>query len=116
MSFPRRSRLLTKAEFNNVFTEPLKVSQRTLLVLCKSNQKEHARVGIIVGKRVAKHAVTRNRIRRVVRESFRFNQARLTGLDIVVIARQQCDILSNEKIRKGIDDLWERLLKNLSSS
>ncbi len=110
LSFPRSHRLITQAEFKTVFDESLKVSQRCFLILFKSNQKKHARIGIIVGKRVAKSAVARNRIRRIVRESFRLNQEKLAGLDIVVIARQQCDTLTKTKIRKGIDDLWEKLL------
>ncbi len=109
VSFPRSHRLVTKAEFKNVFDEPLKVSQRCLTVLYRSNQKSHARIGIIVGKRVANSAVSRNRIRRIVRSSFRLNQEKLNGWDIVVIARQECDTLSKEKLRKGIDDLWEKL-------
>ncbi len=72
-----------------------------------------------MGKRAVSNAVDRNRIKRIVRDSFRFNQEKLIGWDIVVIVRQQCDSLSKEKIRKGIDDLWERLVtqcQNRSSS
>jgi ribonuclease P protein component len=119
LSFPRSHRLATKAEFKRVFDEPFKVAQKHLTVLYRLNQKAHARIGIIVGKRAVNSAVDRNRIRRIVRDSFRFNQEKLIGWDIVVIARQQCDTLSKEKIRKGIDDLWERLVtqyQNRSSS
>lgn len=119
LSFPRSYRLVNKAEFQIVFDEPLKINQRYLTILYRSNQKNHARIGIIVGKRVANSAVARNRIRRIVRDSFRLNQEKLTGWDIVVIARQQCDTLSKDKIRKGIDDLWEKLIRssqNRSSS
>lgn len=114
--FPRSHRLVTKADFKRVFDEPIKVGQRYLMILCRLNQKKHARIGIIVGKRVANSAVARNRIRRIVRESFRLNQEKLVGWDIVVIGRQQCDTLSCDNIRKGIDNLWEKLLKNSSSS
>lgn len=110
LRFPRSHRLITKAEFKTVFDEPLKVSQRCFMILFRSNEKKHARIGIIVGKRVANSAVDRNRIRRVIRDSFRLNQEKLAGLDIVVIARQQCDTLTKSKIRKGIDDLWVKLL------
>ena len=82
------------------------------MVLYRFNQKEHARIGIIVPKRVVNKAVARNRIKRVVRDSFRLNQEKLVGWDIVVIARSHCDTLSKGKIRKGIDDLWEKLLKH----
>ena len=115
LSFPRSSRLITKAEFSQVFDQPLKVNQRWLTVLYRSNQKKSARIGIIVGKRVANSAVARNRIRRIVRTSFRFNQEKLAGWDIVVIARQQCDTLTKEKIRAGIDQLWEKLLAQYQS-
>lgn len=73
----------------------------------------------MVGKRVAAHAVTRNRIKRVIRESFRAKQNELQGLDIVVIARHQCDTLSKIELRKGLDKLWEKLIiqcRNLLSS
>jgi len=37
-----------------------------------------------VSRRAARNAVIRNRVRRQLRESFRVNQRRLAGLDIVV--------------------------------
>lgn len=112
MVFSHRQRLITKAEFNYVFEKPLKISQKHLTLLYKPNQVAFARIGVIVGKRVVNNAVARNRIRRIVRESFRFHQEKLTGWDIVIIARQQCDTLTKEKIREGIDYLWEKLLKH----
>jgi ribonuclease P protein component len=109
-SFPRQHRLLNKAEFKSVFDESAKVSQRYLLALFKTNNAGKGRLGIIVGKRVARLAVERNQIKRVVRESFRVIQEQLQGLDIVVIARQQCDSLDKVQLREGIDKLWQRLI------
>lgn len=43
-----------------------------------------ARLGLIVGKRVLRRAVDRNRARRVVREVFRCNRLELPEVDIVV--------------------------------
>jgi ribonuclease P protein component len=90
--------------------QPHKVSQKYLLILFKPNRMENARLGLMVGKRVANLAVTRNRIKRVIRESFRARQATLKGLDIVVIARHQSDTLNKVELRKGLEKLWERLL------
>ena len=115
MRFPHSHRLVTKAEFKNVFDDALKVSQKHVLILYKPNHKNHPRIGIIVGKRVANLAVSRNRIRRLVRESFRVYQEKLAGWDIVVIARGNCDTLTNLKLREGIDSLWERLLNQYLS-
>lgn len=79
---------------------------------------KQARIGIIVSKRIAKLAVTRNQIKRVVRESFRLNQQKLTGYDIIVVAKQPCDTLTKVELRKGIEDLWLKLImrSKLSSS
>jgi ribonuclease P protein component len=109
-SFPRTHRLVNKAEFQSVFDESTKASQRYLLALYKPNSLTQARVGIIVGKRVAKLAVERNRIKRAIRESFRANQEKLKGLDIIVLARQQSDSLDKVQLREGIDKLWQRLI------
>lgn len=85
------------------------MSQQHLLILYKPNGKSHARVGVIVGKRIAKSAVVRNKIKRVIRESFRMHPVKLKALDIVVIARQHCGMLDKLKLREGIDKLWQKL-------
>jgi ribonuclease P protein component len=110
LSFPRNQRLVTKAEYKSIFGQSDKASQRYLLALYKPNTKDSARLGVIVGKRVANSAVVRNQIKRVVRESFRANQKQLIGLDIVVIARQQCDSLDKVQLREGIEKLWQKLI------
>lgn len=110
LSFPRNNRLVSQSEFKSLFGQSEKVSQRYLLALYKPNQKTHARIGIIVGKRVANSAVARNKIRRIVRESFRAHQQVLKGLDIVVIARQQCDSQDKIQLREGINKLWQKLI------
>lgn len=110
MSFPRYHRLVAKAEFDSLFNNASKVSQKHLVVLFKPNKTRYARLGIIVGKRVAKKAVTRNQFKRVMRESFRHYQQKLSGVDIVVIARQSFDKLGKQKLREGIDQLWQKLL------
>jgi ribonuclease P protein component len=110
LSFPRNQRLVTKAEFKSIFDESTKASQRYLLALYKPNKTGNPRLGIIVGKKVAHRAVTRNKIKRVIRESFRVIQDQLSDLDIVVIARQQCDSLDKVQLREGIEKLWQKLI------
>lgn len=120
MRFPRSHKLVTKADYKITLDKPFKISHKHLLILFKPNQSLHGRLGLMVGKRVANLAVTRNSIKRVIRESFRVKQKELNGFDIVVIARHQCDTLSKVELRKGLDKLWEKLItqyrKLLSSS
>jgi ribonuclease P protein component len=112
-SFPRERRLLAKAEFQAVFDESNKVSQRYLLALYRPNQQAEARVGIMVGKRAVNLAVERNLIKRVIRESFRINQTKLHGLDIIVIVRHQCNLLTKVQLREGVEKLWQNVSTQL---
>ena len=66
-------------------------------LIARPNALGVARLGIVVGKRVIKRAVGRNRAKRIIRESFRLT-AGLPAMDIVVrvaeaepVSRQDAD-------------------------
>jgi len=86
-AFPRLHRLLTAKDFSRVFKQSTKQSDRHLTLLGQANSRDYARLGMAVPKRQLKRAVDRNRIKRLIRESFRQHQAQLRGLDIVVLVR-----------------------------
>ena len=111
MRFQKTHRLLNKAEYKTTLDQPHKISRKEFLLLFKANQKSHARLGLMVGKKVSALAVTRNLIKRVIRESFRVNQDQLQGWDVVVITRHPCGKLSKDQLREGMNHLWERLIK-----
>jgi ribonuclease P protein component len=48
------------------------------------NEFPYPRLALVVPKRLVAQAVARNRIRRVVRESFRLRQRELRGSDVVI--------------------------------
>lgn len=102
-------RLKSSADFKQVFENPEKISGKHLLVLWKPGHTGHARLGLITSKRVSKLAVSRNRIRRIIRDSFRQTKAALGQIDMIVIARHPCAALSKSELRKETDILWQRL-------
>ena len=116
LHFPRSHRLTTKAQYQSVFDKSAKANQKHLLVLYRPNQRPHGRLGLLIGKRAVSDAVDRNRIKRTIRESFRHNQDKLKGFDVIVLARHQCDTLSNSQLREGIDNLWEKVLSQYQKS
>lgn len=67
------------------------------------------RLGVIVAKRFLKKAVDRNRVRRLVRESFRLNQHDLGGLDIVVLLRCNCAAELNGALYNCLRKQWQGL-------
>ncbi len=85
--FPRSSRLLKAAEFRWVFQRPSKSADRWFTLLARPGPLDHPRLGLAISKKHIKRAVDRNRIKRIVRESFRQHQDELPALDFVVMAK-----------------------------
>ena len=109
-SYSRKYRLASKYEVQSVFAaKPRKVSRQYLLVLYTPNQLPYARLGIIAGKQHLRRAVDRNRVRRVIRESFRQTKAALAGVDLIVMIRSSCSALETKTIRNDIDNLWQAI-------
>ena len=109
--FPRSSRLLNAGDYRTVFNgAQLKVSDRNLLILATPNQLPYPRVGLVIAKKNVRLAVQRNRVKRIIRESFRL-QYSLPNLDIVVLARKGMGDLDNPALRRLIEQSWQRLGK-----
>ena len=119
-SFSRALRLLTPADYKSVFdAADLRVSCKELLILARTNQFDHPRLGIVVAKKHVRRAVQRNRAKRLIRESFRLHQGELicalgtetenAGLDAIVLARGGVDKLDNPALRDQLDQLWRQL-------
>jgi ribonuclease P protein component len=108
--FPPESRLLSPASFRRVFEKAGKSSDNRFTVLYRTNDRGRARLGLAVSKKNAKRAVDRNRIKRVIRESFRTNQAKLDSLDIVVLSRKGTPGFSNRELFDSLLRHWNNLV------
>ncbi|GIU04153.1 MULTISPECIES: ribonuclease P protein component [Shewanella] len=108
-TFTRELRLLTPAQFKSVFSNPIKASSAEITLLAIPNTEQHPRMGLTVAKRYVKRANQRNRIKRVIRDSFRLNQHDIPHLDIVVLVRNGVMEMENAEINKLIEKLWRKL-------
>lgn len=108
--FPRSVRLLSSGDFRNVFdTVTCKASNAHFVLLAQHQNSESARIGFVIGKKNVRKSVQRNRIRRVIRESFRHRRRDIPALDIIVLVRKGADQFDNEQIGKQLDYLWRKL-------
>jgi ribonuclease P protein component len=85
-------------------------------VYVRPNDLGHSRVGLVVGKKVAKRAVRRNYIKRTVREWFRLNQHRLGSMDYVVRAKLVFTRDKSPEAVIALSALFDKLAKCRASS
>ena len=77
-----------------------------MLAIANSNQ---SRLGLVVSKKNISKAVERNRVKRLIRESFRKNKSQIPNLDVVVLIRKGIDALPNVVISSKLNSLWNDL-------
>ena len=104
---PRRGRLTRSADFDRILRNGRSHAGRELvLYVFPRGGEEPPRLGLSVSRKVG-GAVERNRVKRLLREAFTQESARLpVGMDAVVIARPGAGELA---AREGLDGIHSAL-------
>ncbi len=105
-----------KSEFDAIYRRGHRLSDSLFTVTYLPNSLGHPRLGLAIAARAAGDAVERNRIRRVVRESFRLAQRTLPAADIVIGARATIRTADNARLRNSLDGLWVRVQQSCAKS
>jgi ribonuclease P protein component len=102
--FPKSRRLHGRGVFKNIRDNGTKRSRGPLTLWAVRNELEFSRIGISIG-RIVGNAARRNRIKRLLRESFRLMQSELpAGYDWVIAVRPHEPLTLGE---------YRKLLKSL---
>ena len=109
--FGRQSRLLDAGAYSRVFDKATRSRDNWFTVLCRRNDLEIARLGLAISKKNCRKAAARNRIKRVVRESFRQHLKDLAGLDIVVMNKRSTHDAPNADLFDSLSGHWKRCAK-----
>ncbi len=109
MALNRALRLRKNSDFQRVRQQGRSVTSRLLILAWTPNDKAHVRVGFVISKRISKHAVTRNYVKRLLGEAIRPMLADLpVGLDIVFSARGQVLGTDLSTLRQDMSTLLRR--------
>ena len=111
--FPREKRLTRAESFRRVFERGRhrRFQEQGFLLRVRESESHHARIGLAISKRVLKRAVDRNRIKRLVRESFRMHFETLPAVDVIVQVNSGLVSLPNTDILRQLEILWSRIQK-----
>ena len=100
----KRQRIKKNEEFQKVFKKGKSFANRQFVVYCLRKEEQQAfRVGLSVSKKIG-NAVTRNQIKRYIRQTFLElkNDVR-QDMDYVIIARSQAATLDFHETKKSLE-------------
>ena len=107
--FRTSNRLKRPEEYKQVFSSKRRSSDHSFLFLAKTNDFNWPRLGLAVPKKHIHSAVERNRLKRIIRESFRLKQKKLKGNDIVVVVRNKLDA-NKKNIESILAKHWDKVI------
>lgn len=106
----RPGRLTKPAQFVAVLADGRRSGSRCFLARALPNADSSARLGLIVGKKIAPRSVDRNRVKRLVRIVHRRLAAELSNLDVVVQLRGSPRSRDNAALFKELEELLRGLV------
>jgi len=78
-------------------------------VLYRPNGSDEPRIGLAIGKKNCRLSTERNRLKRIVRESFRQHRQELGGVDLVVLNQPAAARASNKALFESLGSHWSRV-------
>lgn len=105
----RSHRLKKNEQFQEVFQKGTSAANRQFVVYWKKQEGQAAfRAGISVSKKIGK-AVTRNRVKRLIKEAIASMEAGIPdGIDLVIIARPGLEEMEYDALRSSLQHVLKR--------
>ncbi|WP_453992625.1 ribonuclease P protein component [Bacillus nitroreducens] len=95
-------RIKKNQDFQTVFKSGKSSANRQFVVyVLEKEGQEHFRIGLSVSKKLG-NAVTRNRIKRLIRQFFLEHKTQVKERDYVIIARKPVVEMSYEEVKKSL--------------
>ena len=116
LRFGAELRLRSKLQFDAIYASGRRIDDRFFGLRIKPNGLAHPRLGLAVAVKTAGNAVARNRLRRLVRESFRLAQHELPAVDVVVAAKFPAAGAPATTLRASLATLWNRVASTCAPS
>ena len=109
LTLPAQRRLRRKSEFDSAYARGRRLGDGFFTVIAMRNDLGAPRLGLAVAVRAAGGAVARNRLRRIIRESFRLHQGSLPALDLIVSARPPARAAAPRTLHAALAALWRKV-------
>ncbi len=112
----KQAKMIKTDDFSSVFNFRKRISTQYLAMHYQPNMHQRARLGLVVGKKTAKLAVSRNYMRRVLREFFRQKQHDICHVDLIIRVQKKFSKIDFMQIKQEFDVLIVKLNQRVNSS
>ena len=115
--FEKTFRLLSVRDFSELKVDSYSFKKPSLIIYYKSNPFNQTRIGLSVPKKIGK-AHDRNRLKRILRESFRISDYKFLGFDVLIVVSWNRSIFSEsqqykeQSLRQNLDDFFVYLKRH----
>jgi len=105
---PRHNRLKRTKDFDNTFKKGKTITGKLVFLKIIKNNLDVSRFGFVIGLKISKKAVIRNKIKRQLREIVRKNLPIIKpGFDIVIITKPEIIDKDYQQIKHELENLFK---------
>lgn len=119
--FEKLFRLLSVRDFSELKVDSFSFKKPSLIIYYKRNSLNQTRIGLSVPKKIGK-SHDRNRLKRILRETFRTSNYKYLGFDILIVVSWNRSIISEsqdfkeQSLKNNLDEFFIYLKKQLDRS
>ena len=106
--------MTNKLNFNDVLSSNTRLEDELFSVFFIKNKTNHCRLGVSLPKKIIAKATRRNKIKRIIKNSFNVFFHETKGIDVVVRAKKEPQLNTSDKILQSLDQHWKRIMSQHS--
>ncbi len=104
----KKNVLRRKTDFQSIYNRGKSVGDRYVVLFYKKNHLPYNRMAFLASKKVG-NSVSRNRARRLMKESYRLTKLKIPeGYDVIIIARNTIADAKCAEVRKSLESAIRR--------
>jgi len=104
--------LAEKLNFDRVFSSSTVSEDKYFAVFYTPNKAPRSRVGVATAKRIVNKATKRNKLKRLIKNSFLSDLRCERGFDVVVRIKHQASKVADDKIlTESLAGHWQKIMK-----
>ena len=102
--------MTNKLNFNHVLSSNTRSEDELFSVFFVKNKTNRCRLGVSLPKKTIAKAATRNKIKRIIKNSFNVFFQTTKGIDVVVRAKREPQTNTSDKILQSLDQHWKTVM------